>query len=184
MKEIFDYVVHLNHHIPKETCDKIVDSLSHESFYKTSYQDYRGNLIDEGDFKHYESRTISNAQIINSYIQKLLCRYELRNRNSLVPWAHQSWSEVTFLRYTKEQRFKKHIDHVSSIFDGERKGIPILTIIGWLNNNFEGGEFHLCDRKIDSKVGDVIMFPSNFVYPHEVKPIMSGVRYSWVTWVW
>ena len=79
----------------------------------------------------------------NLLLQKLLCRYELRNRNSLVPWAHQSWSEVTFLRYTKEQRFKKHIDHVSSIFDGERKGIPILTIIGWLNNNFEGRNTHL-----------------------------------------
>ena len=184
MKQIFDYVVHLNHFIPKDTCDKIVDSLSHKSFNKTSYEDYRGNRKDTDDNMHYETKTISNAEIIDSYIQKLLYRYDLRNRNSLIPWTSLSWSEVGFLRYTKEQRFRRHVDHVNSIFDGERKGIPTLTIIGWLNDDFEGGEFHLCDRKIDSKPGDVIMFPSNFVYPHEVTPILSGVRYSWVTWVW
>ena len=184
MKQIFDYVVHLNQYIPKETCDKIVDSLSHKSFKKTSYGDYKGNLKDQDDNMHYETKTISDSQIIDPYIQKLLYRYELRNRNSLVPWTSLSWNEITFLRYTKEQRFERHVDHVHTIFDGERKGIPTLTIIGWLNDDYEGGEFHICDKKIDSKLGDVILFPSNFVYPHEVTPILSGVRYSWVTWVW
>ena len=184
MKQILDYVVHLDHYIPRDICDKIIESLSQNNFVKSSRIDHRGNSYDKDDKMHYLANSLSNNKIIDSYIPKLLYRYHLRNRNSLIPWTSLSWNGIDFLRYTKERRFTRHVDHVNTIFDGERRGIPILTIIGWLNDDFEGGEFHLCDKKIDSKTGDVIMFPSNFVYPHEVKPILSGVRYSWVTWVW
>ena len=30
--------------------------------------------------------------------------------------------------------------------------------------------------------GDIIIFPANFMYPHRITPITSGVRYSIVTW--
>jgi hypothetical protein len=26
------------------------------------------------------------------------------------------------------------------------------------------------------------MFPSNFMYPHAIKPVLSGTRYSIITW--
>jgi len=184
MKQILDYVVHLNNYIPRDTCDKVVQSLSQKHFEKTSYIDHRGNHGDKDDKMHHSTNSLSNTELIDPYIPRLLYRYGLRNRNSLIPWTSLSWVDINFLRYTEEQRFQRHVDHVNTIFDGERKGIPTLTIIGWLNDDFEGGEFYICDKKIDSKPGDVIMFPSNFVYPHEVTPILSGVRYSWVSWVW
>jgi predicted 2-oxoglutarate/Fe(II)-dependent dioxygenase YbiX len=53
-----------------------------------------------------------------------------------------------------------------------------------LNDNFEGGEFAFFNRKLKYKipVGSALMFPSNFMYPHEIMPITSGTRYSIVTW--
>ena len=36
---------------------------------------------------------------------------------------------------------KEHQDHIHSIFDGNEKGIPILSIVGNLNDDFEGSEF-------------------------------------------
>lgn len=36
---------------------------------------------------------------------------------------------------------RKHYDHIHSIFDGQRKGIPVLSMLGILNNDYEGGEF-------------------------------------------
>ena len=39
-------------------------------------------------------------------------------------------------------------------------------------------------RKIDLKQGSVLIFPSNFMYPHEVESITKGSRYSFVSWVW
>ncbi len=78
---------------------------------------------------------------------------------------------------------REHYDHIHSIFDGERKGIPILSIVGFLNDDYEGGEF-LFSRKheIPLKAGDILVFPSNFMYPHEVKEVTKGERYSFVAW--
>ena len=39
-------------------------------------------------------------------------------------------------------------------------------------------------KKIDTKKGDLLIFPSNFLYPHEVEPVTKGVRYSYVSWIW
>ena len=36
--------------------------------------------------------------------------------------------------------------------------------------------------KVELKTGDLVMFPSNFMYPHSVQPILSGTRYSIVCW--
>ena len=77
---------------------------------------------------------------------------------------------------------KTHVDHIHSIFDGEHKGIPILSIIGLLNDDFEGGELYINNKPIDFKRGDVLIFPSNFVYPHKVKPVTKGEMYSYVSW--
>ena len=79
----------------------------------------------------------------------------------------------------------KHIDHIKSLFDGERKGIPVLSIIGALNNNYTGGELIFFDNyQIKLKEGDVLLFPSNFLYPHLVKPVTKGERYSFISWSW
>jgi predicted 2-oxoglutarate/Fe(II)-dependent dioxygenase YbiX len=68
------------------------------------------------------------------------------------------------------------------MFDGENKGIPILSVVGLLNDNFTGGEFYVNGVNMKLKKGDIIVFPSNFMYPHEVKTIKKGERYSYVSW--
>ena len=72
------------------------------------------------------------------------------------------------------------------MFDGNKKGIPILSVLGVLNDGFKGGEFLMFDNdsKIDFEKGDILIFPSNFLYPHKVKPILEGTRYSFITWVY
>jgi predicted 2-oxoglutarate/Fe(II)-dependent dioxygenase YbiX len=78
-----------------------------------------------------------------------------------------------------------HCDHITDIFNGTIKGIPTLTVIGLLNNNFTGGEFVMFEDKIyELDAGDIIVFPSIFLYPHRVNPITSGTRYSVVSWVY
>jgi predicted 2-oxoglutarate/Fe(II)-dependent dioxygenase YbiX len=53
-----------------------------------------------------------------------------------------------------------------------------------LNDDFEGGEFAFFNRQLKYKLekGDALMFPSNFMYPHEVMPVTKGTRYSIITW--
>jgi predicted 2-oxoglutarate/Fe(II)-dependent dioxygenase YbiX len=80
---------------------------------------------------------------------------------------------------------KQHCDHIHSLFEGERKGIPVLSIVGLLNDDFEGGEFIMWgDEVIPMSAGSVLVFPSNFMYPHRVNPVTKGTRYSFVSWSW
>ena len=51
-----------------------------------------------------------------------------------------------------------------------------------LNNDYEGGglNFKWNDEKMDIEIkpNRLIMWPSNFMYPHCVEPITKGTRYS------
>ena len=97
----------------------------------------------------------------------------------------QGYNVMKFIRYSPGQTMQNHCDHIHSMFDGKRKGIPILSIIGILNDDYEGGELIMFeDKKIDTKKGDLLIFPSNFLYPHRIAPVTKGARYSYVSWVW
>jgi predicted 2-oxoglutarate/Fe(II)-dependent dioxygenase YbiX len=76
-----------------------------------------------------------------------------------------------------------HVDHIRSIFDGNNKGIPVISVVGLLNDNFIGGELIFNDEHtIKLKQGDILLFPSNFIYKHRVNNIEEGIRYSFVSW--
>jgi hypothetical protein len=60
-----------------------------------------------------------------------------------------------------------------------------LSILLYLNDNYEGGEinFPQSNISIKPKAGSVIFFPSNFIYVHSVSEIKSGIRYAVPAWV-
>lgn len=59
-----------------------------------------------------------------------------------------------------------------------------LTILFFLNNDFEGGDFIFPELKIRVRPepGMLVCFPSNHHYSHGVEPVSRGKRYSIVTW--
>ena len=52
-----------------------------------------------------------------------------------------------------------------------------------LNDSYDGGEFVLCGEPLEKKQGSAVVFPSNFMYPHEVKEVTDGKRFSVMTWI-
>ena len=97
------------------------------------------------------------------------------------PWLTK-FSPIRFNKYPIGTMMREHYDHIHSIFDGKMKGVPIISIVGQLNEDYEGAEFYCRGRKIELKTGDILLFPSNFMYPHEVRETKKGVRYSFVSW--
>jgi predicted 2-oxoglutarate/Fe(II)-dependent dioxygenase YbiX len=73
-----------------------------------------------------------------------------------------------------------YIQHTDS-FKARPRAVSCSFI---LNDDFEGGEFAFFDRELKYKLekGDALLFPSNFMYPHEVMPVTKGTRYSIITW--
>lgn len=94
-------------------------------------------------------------------------------------------SHIQLNRYDAGTRMHKHVDHIYSCFDGEKRGIPVLTILGLLHSNFKGGEFTICNNYVpEYNCGDIIIFPSLFLYPHEVATVTEGQRFSFVAWAY
>jgi predicted 2-oxoglutarate/Fe(II)-dependent dioxygenase YbiX len=56
-------------------------------------------------------------------------------------------------------------------------------LVGYVNDDYEGGEifFRIQGVKVKPKAGDLFIFPSNFMYPHQAMPVQSGTKYSIVT---
>ncbi len=81
------------------------------------------------------------------------------------------------LRYETGQFYKQHTD---SFLQQQRSISCSLSI----NDDYYGGEFAFFDREIIIRPGrgSVIVFPSNFMYPHEIMPVTDGTRYSVITW--
>jgi len=108
-------------------------------------------------------------------------------RNLEFNWFDEfhGFSPIRFNRYQPGTRMEGHCDHIHSLFEGERKGVPILSVVGCLNEDFEGGDFVMWQsEKIPLRSGDIMVFPSSFLYPHLVTEVISGTRYSFVSWVW
>jgi len=59
-----------------------------------------------------------------------------------------------------------------------------LSIVLFLNDEFEGGDFIFPELKVRVRPepGMMVCFPSNHHYLHGVEPVTKGKRYSIVTW--
>lgn len=96
-----------------------------------------------------------------------------------------SQSDAQFHRYKPGNTMVEHCDHLTSLFDGKNYGIPILTFLTTLNDDFTGGELVMWeDTPVPMKAGTVVVFPSNFMFPHRIDPVASGLRFSAVSWAW
>ena len=90
-------------------------------------------------------------------------------------------NQAEFLKYPAGGRYTAHMDTFLNP-DGECRK---LTVLVFLNDNFEGGKFYFQTEHNryypPQEKGTVIVFPS-FI-PHGVEDIISGTRYSSVCWL-
>ena len=197
-KNIENYVFVKQNFLDNEFCQNTIEKLNQLNVWKkhdwVSYNynqeqqldasfpqgenepDITSNINIKLDFNEFILQKIS--KVVIEYIDSL--KFEWFNNNNV-----NALTNLKFLKYSPDQTMKVHCDHIHEIFDGTKKGIPVFTIIGLLNDDYEGGNFVMFDdKKINTKEGDLVIFPSLFLFPHEVKPITKGIRYSYISWMW
>jgi hypothetical protein len=89
--------------------------------------------------------------------------------------------DIGVLKYPINGKYEYHVDHASAV----PRSISMLLLC---NNDYEGGE--LCFRNpdgsdeimIEVNANKCIIWPSNFLYPHCVKPVTKGIKYSVICW--
>lgn len=190
-KNLSHYIKHYSNFLNEKLCIETVKQL--EKLNKSNWQEH--------DFYNPISKNFSKIsgtkELSVTYNKEITTQKEIMDKiwqglsnymNDLdFKWFNswQGYSQIRFNKYSKNKEMAEHCDHIQGLFDGERKGIPILSVLGVLNNNYVGGEFIILENEeIKFKVGDILIFPSIFLYPHKVKPVKKGKRYSFISWVW
>jgi hypothetical protein len=189
MNNLKDYILHLDHWISKNICQKSIEELSlNNTWQRHNYMDSK-TFIRKSKNKDKEldictGTNLTHLKKLHDLTWKALEKYILIDKiggETLKGWS--GFSQIRFNRYNKNQIMSKHSDHIHSLFTGNVRGIPILSIVCVLNDDYKGGEFIMFDDyEIKFKAGDLIIFPSVFLYPHLVKPVKKGTRYSFVSW--
>ena len=189
MKNLKDYILHLDNWIPQNIIDISIKELSKDKTWKRHTFTNPKTFESKSKNGNKELDVCMGDKLIylkelHQLTWKALERYIVIDKiggESFDGWA--GFSQIRFNRYNKNQIMSKHCDHIHSLFTGERRGIPVLSIVCVLNDNYEGGEFIMFDDyEIKFKPGDLIIFPSIFLYPHLIKPVKKGTRYSFVSW--
>jgi predicted 2-oxoglutarate/Fe(II)-dependent dioxygenase YbiX len=178
--KLSDYVMVGNVFTP-EQCQWYIEKLNQHKWQPHRwFQNDTSEYVYRKDFDTTYDSELQNT--MKDPILKFVYKYYDDHREPGDTSAY--YSGIRFNRYNEGESIKLHIDHIHSLFDGKKRGIPVLSFVGVFNDDYEGGEFMLCNEEIKLKQGDCIVFPSVFLYPHEVKPVTKGTRYSWVMWSW
>jgi predicted 2-oxoglutarate/Fe(II)-dependent dioxygenase YbiX len=184
MKNINDYIVTFDGVITDALCDAILEEFSDETEWQKTVV---GNGKVNDKIRTAETVVLSYPHVIekNPKVRAKLDKYvfasagfAIKKYNEKFPLALiEEDSGYELLRYKENQFYTQHTD---SFKDRPRA----VSCSFALNDDYEGGEFAFFDRELVYKLkkGSCIMFPSNFMYPHEIMPVTNGVRYSIITW--
>lgn len=183
-KSLEDYIFTLDNVVPGELCDRILEEYRDCSFW-TPTSVGNGNVDDQ--IRNCDTINISENVVIqkNFDVRKkidedfYLCASNAINeyRKLFPEVASEIDTGYGLLRYKKGQFYIQHTDS----FKNQQRSVSCSFL---LNDDYEGGEFAFFDREIviSGSKGSIVMFPSNFMFPHEVMPVISGTRYSIITW--
>lgn len=182
-----NYILEIRKFLHKPICEKII------AYYENDFEDAKIT-----DPSSPVQKNIRNCEVVNllqskksfgknlllNYIQRELFKaaetYKSKSNYCFV----KNINQIDLLRYKANHHdagYKFHVDQ--GTFAIER----VLSVSICLNNNFTGGEFvfDLEGKQVcyPQNVGDLIMFPSNFLFPHQVNKVQKGTRYALISWL-
>lgn len=179
-----DYIVVLENVMTNTFCDAVIKEFSNEEeWIKTVV----GQGVVDNKIRSAETIGISYPYVIekNLNVRQKIDRdifssagLAIKKYNEKFPLAKiEEDSGYELLRYKESQFYTQHTDS----FKARPRAVSCSFA---LNDDYEGGEWGFFDREMVIKApkGSAVLFPSNFMYPHEIMPVVKGTRYSVITW--
>jgi predicted 2-oxoglutarate/Fe(II)-dependent dioxygenase YbiX len=184
-----DYGIHLYRGaISKQDCVSIINDLESEIAKGIPGIQWSGAQVNDKEDVNYvrncvdlkfkrenlgkqlpENETLANIHMkVDNALDRCLQHYE-----SLWHLKMHYKEAFNFVKYLPGKYFKIHGDH------GPYYACTV-SAVAYLNDDFEGGEIEFIRQGLVVKpqAGDIVMFPSNFVYEHASLEVKSGTKYS------
>lgn len=178
-----EYILEVKKIIPSNLCKKIISYFDNNSedaattgngVNKNIRNCTTRNILDTFTFGERLCSTIAQQKIF-----ECVAHYKKKHNINI-----EKISQLDLLKY-ESNNFDAGYDFHQDF--GRSCTLRHLSISICLNNDFDGGEFvfDLLNGKyvVPQNEGDAIIFPSNFMFPHQVNKVTEGTRYALIGWV-
>ena len=186
-----DYIKIYDNVIPEKILDNLIKICKASPAFKKAgvvgVSDQLTNVVDEKIRKvfhwcvsSFESKSLTEVHW-NNYLSSIFCKFVVNYLIDIKLEASFKIKEVQILKYIPGGHYTFHVDHGTTT-------PRTYSCIFYLNEDYKGGQLVFRDPinnslyKIDPKKNRMIVWPSNFMYPHSVTPVTEGERYSVVSW--
>lgn len=183
---LVDYIRVYDGVFTSEECKTILNEYKNDSGWETSKVGFNG--IEDSDYRKCDILNISHQEVIEKNqsvrlgIDNLIHRKAIGVAQKYVTefpsCCLRTDSGYDLLRYKTGGFFKEHTD---SYLEQPRT----LAMSINLNDDYEGGSLAFFNEEvtINGGLGSVIIFPANYMYPHQIMEVTKGTRYAIVTWL-
>ena len=178
-----EYILEVKKIIPQTFCKKII------SYFDNNYRDAgtTGSGINKNirnclTRSFFDTKSFGEKLCLNAVQEKIFdCVKHYQKKYDI---NIEKISQLDILRYDANE-FKAGYDFHQDF--GREVTERHLSISICLNNEYKGGEFVFNIPEghytIPQNVGDAVIFPSNFMFPHQVNKVTKGTRYALIGWV-
>ena len=178
-----EYILEVKKIVPQTFCKKII------SYFDNNYIDAEtvGTGVNK-DVRNCVTRSLLETKsfgekiCLNAIKEKIFhCVDHYKKKHDI---RINKISQLDLLKYDANE-FKAGYDFHQDF--GSKVTERHLSISICLNNEYEGGEFVFDISEghytVPQNVGDAVIFPSNFMFPHQVNKVTKGTRYALIGWV-
>jgi predicted 2-oxoglutarate/Fe(II)-dependent dioxygenase YbiX len=181
-KMLFNYVTVIPNCIPKELIRVFLSLRDQET--SPALVGHSDNESVKLDYRTTEWIPLSSEMIQNT-IQSIGGLYE-RELKHIYKQNIKDIEVPQFLYYKTGGKYDIHNDSEDWV-EGRLNRVceRDVTVLLYLNDDYEGGELELPDWgcKFKPKAGTLIAFPSYIEFRHRVHPVTKGERYTLVSWI-
>ena len=187
---MLDHILYLPSFIDKDICLSVMDSL--DKLEKDKSAPYTDGLLNNDADSYFDP----DIEYIDAVRDRIFVDgiKEYADKVRSFNWSYYDTdsfhcSEMIIRRYNQGSEFKYHHDDIiGEIFPHwflRRQNI--LTCNFYFSNadDYDGGDLvFTCGKSFHPSMGDIIIFPSNWMFYHEVQKITKGTRYSGTVWLY
>ena len=180
MSSITHYIGYYEDCISKDNCDKI---MSHNwGMQKSTYANNKGKIKSSNERVKMDEVWIKQNtpfyENLKTTFIKVISKYSTDHKD----FSCIHHTDFRINKYSEGGFMSRHVDNIHHSH-GQKYGYPQVSSLLFLNDDYEGGEFIVAGETYSPKKGSAIIFPSNFMYPHEVGLVTKGIRWSVFTWL-
>ena len=181
--DVGEYIGYYKNVVPNALCKSIMNY--DYKFQPSTYANHKGKTTNSDERVQMDEYWVRRGNVDDAYYEDIKKSFErvIKKYSKEFPlFSVQHTTDFRINRYSVCGFMSSHVDNIHHSH-GQQYGYPQVSALLYLNDDYEGGEFYVAGKRVIPPQGAAIIFPSNFMFPHEAKVVTKGTRWSIVTWL-